>query len=144
MAEILDYKDDVSATLQPTCCPTCGQECHTPIVRGNVWHGLATFAAKAVAEGQPGNVDVRKLLEMQEKLLPKEERLALGRRSTYRVSKGILAQAVDLGIPLLQPNGKVKGKTALYEEIIARRLRLRDEQRREVGKNLSQITLGLH
>jgi hypothetical protein len=117
MPEILDYKDDESATLRPTCCPTCGQECDTPIVKGNVWAELVRYVAAAVEAAQGKPVDVEKLCQQLEKRLGKQERVELKKRSTYRVSKWLLVQAVNAGIPLLRPNGLPKGRTQLGKEL---------------------------
>ena len=110
------YGDGVSATLHTTHCPTCGQECSTPILKGSLWHLLVTFTAAAVAK-QPGSLDLPALFREQEKQLPKRVRAQINRRSTFRVQKHLLARCVKRGIPLLRPNGQPKGKTQLEREL---------------------------
>src|SRR5688572_21175652 len=98
------YGDGVSATLHPTHCPTCGQECNTPIVKGSLWPLLVKFAASAIASSGTGAVDMPALFKEQEKQLPKGVRAQINRRSTFRVQKHLLARCVKRGIPLLRPN----------------------------------------
>lgn len=111
-----EYRDSTSATLHETFCPTCGQECEAAALRGNLWHGLVTFIASAVAASE-GSVDVKRVFQQHEKRLSRDVLAQINKRSTFRVQKYVLAKCVAAGIPLLKPNGKPKGKTQLEREL---------------------------
>lgn len=53
----------------------------------------------------------------QEKLASDEMKVEMGKNSTYKVAKGKLIKAVELGIPLVDADGKALGKTDLEGKI---------------------------
>lgn len=62
---------------------------------------------------------LKDFFKAQEKAATVELRVKMGENSTYRVVKGLMLKAVELGISLVRADGDIKGKTELEEEILA-------------------------
>jgi hypothetical protein len=60
---------------------------------------------------------LRDHFKAQEKLATLHVKVEMGKNSTYKVAKGKLIKAVELGIALVDADGKPIGKTALEEAI---------------------------
>lgn len=60
---------------------------------------------------------LREHFKAQEKLASVEMKVEMTKNSTYKVAKGKLVKAVELGIELVDTDGKPIGKTALEEKI---------------------------
>jgi hypothetical protein len=79
----------------------------------SVFGALLTFAHEHRLNGTDA---LKAHFKAQEKLASSEKKVEMTKNSTYKVAKGKLVKAVDLGIDLM-PDGKPMGKTALEEKI---------------------------
>lgn len=79
-----------------------------------MWAALSAFAVEYQTNGAEA---LREQFKAQEKLANSEFKLEIQKNSTYKVAKGKLIKAVELGIPLVDAKGKPMGKTALEEAI---------------------------
>jgi hypothetical protein len=76
-------------------------------------------------EVKPTDVEqLRGYIKAQEQIVGDTMKVKLGGNSTYKVAKGKVLKAVELGIPLVGKNGKPVGKTALEDAIKAKELEL--------------------
>jgi hypothetical protein len=80
----------------------------------SVFGALLTFAHEHRLNGTDA---LKAHFKAQEKLASSEKKVEMTKNSTYKVAKGKLVKAVELGIDLM-PDGKALGKTAL-EDMIA-------------------------
>jgi hypothetical protein len=60
---------------------------------------------------------LKDLFKAQEKLASSQLKVEMGKNSTYKVAKGKIIKAVELGIALVDANGKPVGKTDLEGKI---------------------------
>ena len=81
-----------------------------------LWNALHSFAQEIASLGVES---VREKFKEQEKLAADHVKVAMTKNSTYKVAKGKLIKAIELGISLVDAKGKPKGKTAIEEEIKA-------------------------
>jgi hypothetical protein len=81
---------------------------------GTLWFAMVSFQQdfhKLNAE------QLKEAIKGQEKEANAELRMKIGENSTYRVVKGVVIKAVELGIALVRKDGKAKGKTEVEKEI---------------------------
>lgn len=89
---------------------------------GSLWGALVAFAVSVMPEEHRGggtSIDVKGQFKSEEALATRELKVEMGKNSTYRVAKGVLVGCAAAGIPLLDANGKARGKTELEEALKA-------------------------
>lgn len=87
---------------------------------GTLYTSLVLFAVSVMPEeSRTGGqvVDLKPKFKVEETLANAEFKVEMGKNSTYRVVKNLLVNCAAKGIALVDPNGKIKGKTALEDEL---------------------------
>ena len=81
-----------------------------------LWGHLCLFVGDVLATSTDTALDMKKIFKDAEKQATAEKKVDMGKNSTYRVQKGLLIKAVELGIPVCV-DGKPVGKTHIEKLI---------------------------
>jgi hypothetical protein len=83
--------------------------------KGNsMWGALVAFALDASTNGASALKDNFKI---EERLAAATMRVEMGKNSTYKVAKSVIVRATEMGIPLVDKDGKARGKTDVEADI---------------------------
>ncbi|HEY9815113.1 MAG TPA: hypothetical protein V6D20_04805, partial [Candidatus Obscuribacterales bacterium] len=84
-----------------------------------LWNSLVNFCIESGKHSSKGVKELKGAFTQEEKAADKDHKVKMGENSTYRVCKSVLTKAAALDISLVDADGKVKGKTAVEQEIAA-------------------------
>lgn len=86
----------------------------------SLWVSLVMFAMTQQEDRveQPvKGTDMKPMFKAAETAASVEHKVKMGENSTYRVAKGVIVQAVSLGVALVDEKGKPRGKTDIEDEL---------------------------
>ena len=83
-----------------------------------LWGSLVAFVAESNANGADA---LKQHFKDQEALADVEYKMSMSKNSTYKVAKSVLQRATELGIAILTPEGKPRGKTDIEKDIADQR-----------------------
>jgi hypothetical protein len=81
---------------------------------GGLWHAMVLFQQDYASLDKD---QLKVTIKGQEQEANAALRIKIGENSTYRVVKGVILSAVELGISLINKHGKVRGKTEVEADI---------------------------
>jgi hypothetical protein len=87
---------------------------------GGLFVALVLFAVtdrEAVAKGMAATFDMKGVFKGEERAADVEMKVKMGENSTYRVVKNLICNCVKAGIPLVNADGKPRGKSELEQEL---------------------------